>query len=89
MTICGMIPPWRFWPASWWRSGRTARRWPANRLNRLELNRPTATRYHKIAHDPAAIAALFVDLFLDVHQKPPKQIILDLDVNRAAAASAR
>jgi Transposase DDE domain group 1 len=48
-------------------------------LNRLELSRPMATRYHKISHDPAAIEALFVDLFLDAHRKPPKQIVLDLD----------
>ena len=34
-------------------------------LNRLELSRPEATRYHRISHDPAAIEALFVDLFLE------------------------
>ena len=48
-------------------------------LNRLELSRAEATRYHKISHDPAAIEGLFVDLFLDAHKKAPKQIILDLD----------
>src|SRR5713226_4493611 len=48
-------------------------------LNRLELSRETATRYHKIAHDPAAIERLFVTLFLEAHKTPPKQIILDLD----------
>jgi hypothetical protein len=48
-------------------------------LNRLELSQETATRYHKIAHDPAAIEALFVTLFLEAHRRPPKQIILDLD----------
>jgi hypothetical protein len=48
-------------------------------LNRLELSRPEATRYHKISHDPVAIEALFVDLFLDAHAKAPGQIILDLD----------
>jgi hypothetical protein len=48
-------------------------------LNRLELSRPQATRYHKIAHDPAAIEALLVDLFVEAHAKAPKQIILDLD----------
>jgi DDE family transposase len=48
-------------------------------LNRLELSRPIATRYHKISHDPAAIEALFVTLFLEAHHKPPRQIILDLD----------
>jgi hypothetical protein len=48
-------------------------------LNRLELSRPEPSRYHKISHDGAAIEGLFVDLFLDAHAKPPKQIILDLD----------
>ncbi len=48
-------------------------------LNRLELSKPEPTRYAKIAADPAAIETLFVDLFLDEHDKPPQQIILDLD----------
>jgi len=48
-------------------------------LNRLELSRPVPTRYHKIGHDPTAIERLFVDLFLEAHKSPPKQIILDLD----------
>ena len=49
-------------------------------LNRLELSRPTPTRYHKISHDPAAIENTFVDLFLEAHgKKAPRQIILDLD----------
>jgi hypothetical protein len=48
-------------------------------LNRLELSRPGPTKYHKISHDPAAIEALLVDLFLEAHRKAPKQIILDLD----------
>ncbi len=48
-------------------------------LNRLELSREIAMRYHKISHDPAAIEALFVDLFLEAHARPPKQIVLDLD----------
>ena len=36
-------------------------------------------RYHKIAHDPAAIEGLFVDLFVDAHRKAPKRLVLDLD----------
>jgi hypothetical protein len=48
-------------------------------LNRLELSRSEPTRYHKIAHDGQAVAALFVDLFLEAHREPPKQIVLDLD----------
>jgi hypothetical protein len=48
-------------------------------LNRLELSREEPTRYHKIAYDEAAIEALPVTLFLEVHERPPRQIILDLD----------
>ncbi|MCL4252120.1 MAG: IS1380 family transposase [Anaerolineae bacterium] len=48
-------------------------------LNRLELSRAGATRYHRIAHEGAAIERLFVALFLEAHRRPPKQIILDLD----------
>jgi Transposase DDE domain group 1 len=48
-------------------------------LNRLELSREAPTKYCKIAHDPAAIEALLVDLFLEAHARAPKQIILDLD----------
>jgi hypothetical protein len=48
-------------------------------LNRLELSREVATRYHKIAHDPAAIEGLFVTLFVEAHRVAPQEIILDLD----------
>lgn len=48
-------------------------------LNRLELSRPEATRYHKISHDPVAIEGLFVDLFLEAYAKAPRRITLDLD----------
>ena len=48
-------------------------------LNRLELGGLEPTRYHRIAWDGAKIEALFVDLFVEAHQHPPKQIILDLD----------
>ena len=50
-------------------------------LNRLE-HAPAAasSRYHKIGHDQSTIERLFVELFLDAHcDRPPKQIILDLD----------
>src|SRR5260370_39011771 len=47
-------------------------------LNRLELSRPEATRYHKISHDPAAIEALLVDIFLEAHAEAPEEIVLDL-----------
>jgi len=48
-------------------------------LNRLELSKPEPDRYHKISVDESAVETLLVDLFLDAHAKPPKQIILDLD----------
>jgi Transposase DDE domain group 1 len=48
-------------------------------LNRLEVGGPELTRYHRIARDGAKIEGLFVDLFLEAHQQPPTQIILDLD----------
>ena len=40
---------------------------------------PQPTRYHKIAHDEEAIERLIVELFLEAHANPPKQIVLDLD----------
>jgi Transposase DDE domain group 1 len=48
-------------------------------LNRLELSKAEPSRYHKIGYDGSAIETLFVDLFLEAHRVPPKQIILDLD----------
>ena len=49
-------------------------------LNRLE-HAPAGEpgRYHRIGHDATAVEALFVDLFLDAHRSPPRQIILGLD----------
>lgn len=48
-------------------------------LNRLELSRPEPTLYHKISHDPAAIERQFVEMFVEAHDRPPPQIVLDLD----------
>jgi Transposase DDE domain group 1 len=51
-------------------------------LNRLELSPADATansRYKKIVYDEHAFENLFVDLFVDSHQSPPDQIVLDLD----------
>ncbi len=49
-------------------------------LNRLEHAPAGApTRYHKISHDSDAIEGLFVDLFLEAHDKAPREIVLDLD----------
>ena len=49
-------------------------------LNRLEHAPPgVPTRYHRIGHDGDAIERLFVDLFLEAHDEPPGEIVLDLD----------
>jgi Transposase DDE domain group 1 len=48
-------------------------------LNRLERSRLEPTRYHKISHNPVAIKKLMVDLFLESQERPPNEIILDLD----------
>jgi Transposase DDE domain group 1 len=48
-------------------------------LNRLELSRAEPTKYHKIAHDGAAIEDLLVDVFVEAHERTPSQIVLDLD----------
>jgi hypothetical protein len=48
-------------------------------LNRLEHAPFGPSRYHKIGHDGAALERLFVDLLLEAHRTPPKEIILDLD----------
>jgi len=48
-------------------------------LNRLEHAPTGADRYRRIGHDGAAIADLFVELFLEAHDRPPARITLDLD----------
>ncbi len=51
-------------------------------LNRLELTPVGAareSRYQKIVFSKDDIDRLFVDLFLDAHNEPPDEIILDLD----------
>jgi Transposase DDE domain group 1 len=61
------------------RHGRCAPLAGKSTLNRLEHGATAADRYRRIAHDGAAIEALFVELFLDAHTRPPKEIMLDLD----------
>ena len=61
------------------RHGRCAPLAGKSTLNRLEHGGAEADRYRRIAHDGAAIEALFVDLFLDAHERAPKEIVLDLD----------
>ena len=38
------------------------------------------SRYHKIEPSPQEIERAFVEIFLDSYKKPPRQIILDMDV---------
>ncbi len=47
-------------------------------LNRLEHAPDGAHRYRRIGHDAAAIESLFVELFLDAHERAPQRIVLDL-----------
>ena len=49
-------------------------------LNRLEhAAKVGSDPYHKITHDGAAIAALFVTLCLEAYREPPKRFVIDLD----------
>jgi hypothetical protein len=52
-------------------------------LNRLELTPPDAneeSRYKKIVMDEAAVDRLLVDLYIQSQPRPPKEVVLDLDV---------
>ena len=54
----------------------------ASTLNRLELGTAegaSSDRYKRIAADPAAMDRLLVDVFVESHAKPPREIWLDLD----------
>ena len=49
-------------------------------LNRLEHGlKGGASRAHKLEVDDAALATVFLDLYVAAHTTPPKRIILDLD----------
>lgn len=49
-------------------------------LNRLEHTpKRHAAKYHKIDCDPRKVEMLFVDLFLEGHERAPREIVLDLD----------
>ncbi len=54
-------------------------------INRLEYCPETiinqeSSRYHKIEPDPKEIERAFVEIFLADYKKPPRQIVLDMDV---------
>ena len=54
-------------------------------LNRLEHTpRRDGAKYHKIDCDGARVDALLVDLFLEAHERAPKEIVLDLDTTDIA-----
>jgi hypothetical protein len=49
-------------------------------LNRLEhMPKRNGAKYHKIDCDGARVDALLVDLFLEAHERAPREIVLDLD----------
>lgn len=49
-------------------------------LNRLEHTpKRYAAKYHKIDCDASKVEELFVDLFLEAHERAPREIVLDLD----------
>lgn len=51
-------------------------------LNRLELTKAVVKddeRYKKIVMDAAAVDRLLVEIFLEAHDTPPVEIMLDLD----------
>ena len=49
-------------------------------LNRLEHTpKHDAAKYHKIDCDEAQVDALLVDVFLEAHERAPREIVLDLD----------
>lgn len=52
-------------------------------LNRMELT-PAAVvqqqRYHKISYSSQALDQVLVEVFLEAHRRPPRCIVLDLDV---------
>ena len=54
-------------------------------INRLEYCPETIlnqeeSRYHRIEPQPQEIEKAFVDIFINSYKKPPRQIVLDLDV---------
>jgi len=49
-------------------------------LNRLETTpKRHGAKYHRIDFDPAAADTLLVELFLEAHERAPRQIVIDLD----------
>ena len=54
-------------------------------LNRLEHTpKRHGAKYHKIDCDRGKVDALLVDMFLEAHEKAPREIVLDLDATDIA-----
>ncbi|HTT84945.1 MAG TPA: IS1380 family transposase [Rhizomicrobium sp.] len=54
-------------------------------LNRLEhMPKRHGAKYHKIDCDTEKVDALFADVFLEAHEKAPREIVLDLDATDIA-----
>ena len=53
-------------------------------LNRMELGTAEPDRYKKITFWRDAIEELLVDVFLEAHSAPPRQIVLDVDTTDLA-----
>ncbi len=54
-------------------------------INRLQYCPETVvdqkeSRYHRIEHQPKEIEKAFVEIFLESYKKPPRAIVLDMDV---------
>ena len=94
---CATTRCWRRSPASSRRGARSARRSPARARSTGSSTRlRSRTVTTRSAMNAAAIEGLFVNLFLEAHKTPPKEIILDLDatddpcmaIRRAASSTA-
>ena len=51
-------------------------------IHRLELSHPelaAGDRYCRISLEPEAVDELLIDLFLEAHDEPPAEVVLDLD----------
>jgi Transposase DDE domain group 1 len=79
MTSCVTIRCWRPSPANSRRSARTAPRSPVRARSTGSSTRLWRRAATISGHDAPAIEGLFVDLFLEAHKTPPKEMILDLD----------
>jgi hypothetical protein len=50
-----------------------------NRWERTPANATVTSRYQKIVYDGEAIERMFIDAFVAAQEKPPEEVVLDLD----------